>query len=150
MRYFNIGCLVIFFISIVFAFPFFGFLDTPQVVFYIIFILIGISNLAFLLVGYHTKVEWVRHRRFTVLLPVLLLIGLQLASMIFFLSQLDDMHDKLNNIYPVPESDQLLLQSFVVNNMLLFYMIPLFMGVSYFAYATDMGKQVEEKAVNNF
>jgi hypothetical protein len=78
------------------------------------------------------------------MLPVLLLIVLQLASLIFFLSQLDDMHDKLNNMYPVPESDQLLVQSFVVNNMLLFYMIPLFMGVSYYAYASDMGKQIDE------
>ena len=48
MRAFNIGCLVIFFISIVFSFPFLGFLDTPQVVFYILFILIGFLNVAFL------------------------------------------------------------------------------------------------------
>ena len=144
MRAFNIGCLVIFFISIVFSFPFFGFLDTPQVVFYLIFILVGFLNIAFLVVNQETRAEWVRKRMFSVMLPVLLLIALQLASLIFFLSQLDDMHDKLNNMYPVPESDQLLVQSFVVNNMLLFYMIPLFMGVSYYAYASDMGKQIDE------
>ena len=127
-----------------FSFPFLGFLDTPQVVFYLIFILIGFLNIAFLVVNQETKAEWVRKRMFLVMLPVLLLIVLQLASLIFFLSQLDDMHDKLNNMYPVPESDQLLVQSFVVNNMLLFYMIPLFMGVSYYAYASDMGKQIDE------
>jgi hypothetical protein len=128
----------------VFSFPFLGFLDTPQVVFYLIFILIGFLNIAFLVVKQETRAEWVRKRMFSVMLPVLLLIALQLASLIFFLSQLDDMHDKLNNMYPVPESDQLLVQSFVVNNMLLFYMIPLFMGVSYYAYASDMGKQIDE------
>ena len=127
-----------------FSFPFLGFLDTPQVVFYLIFILIGFLNIAFLVVKQETRAEWVRKRMFSVMLPVLLLIALQLASLIFFLSQLDDMHDKLNNMYPVPESDQLLVQSFVVNNMLLFYMIPLFMGVSYYAYASDMGKQIDE------
>ena len=144
MRAFNIGCLVTFFISIVFTFPFFGFLETPQVVFYMLFILIGLLNIAFLVAKDETKVEWVRKRMFSVMIPVLVLIGLQLASLFFFLSQLDDMHDKLNNMYPVPEKEQLLVQSFVVNNMLLFYMIPLFMGVSYYAYASDMGKQIDE------
>lgn len=144
MRSFNIACLVIFFISIVFSFPFLGFLDTPQVVFYMLFILIGLVNVAFLVANQETKAEWVRKRMFSVMMPVLLLIVLQLASLIFFLNQLDEMHDKLNNMYPVPESDQLLVQSFVVNNMLLYYMIPLFMGVSYYAYASDMGKQIDE------
>ena len=64
--------------------------------------------------------------------------------MSFFLRQLDEMHDKLNNMYPVPESDQLLVQSFVVNNLLLFYMTPLFMGISFFAYATELGRQLEK------
>ena len=101
MRSFNVACNVMFFISIVFAFPFFGYLEVPQIVFYMIFILVGLSNLAFLVVGEGTKVAWVRNRRLTVLLPVLIMISLQLASMNFFLRQLDEMHDKLNNMYPV-------------------------------------------------
>jgi hypothetical protein len=48
---------------------------------------------------------------------------------------LDDLNNKINNMYPVAETDQLLLSSFVINNLLLFYMIPLFVSVSYFAYA---------------
>jgi|LauGreDrversion4_2_1035121.scaffolds.fasta_scaffold253193_1 hypothetical protein len=80
-------------------------MDTPQIVFYMIFILIGLYNLAFLGVGYETKIAWVRNRRFTVLLPVLVLLSLQITSLIFFLRRLDEMHDKLNNTYPVPQKD---------------------------------------------
>ena len=76
MRAFNIACNVVFFISIAFAFPFFGFLDVPQIVFYMLFIVLGLGNLAFLAVSNETKVTWVRHRRFTVLLPVLIMISL--------------------------------------------------------------------------
>ena len=144
MRSFNVACNVMFFISIVFAFPFFGYLEVPQIVFYMIFILVGLSNLAFLVVGEATKVAWVRNRRLTVLLPVLLMISLQMASMNFFLRQLDEMHDKLNNMYPVSEHDELLLQSFVIINMLLFYMMPLFMGVSFFAYTSELGRKLED------
>jgi hypothetical protein len=54
------------------------------------------------------------------------------------------MNDKLNNEYPVPQDQELLLQSFVVNNLLLFYLAPLFSAVSYFAYATDMARLIEK------
>ena len=148
MRTFNIACNVIFFISIAFTFPFFGFLDVPQIVFYLIFVLVGLANIAFLVVGVETRVAWVRNRSFTVMLPVLVMISLQITSMFFFLKQLDEMHDKLNNTFPVPEKDQLLVQSFVVNNLLLFYMIPLFMGVSYFAYALDLGRQLDSQKID--
>lgn len=76
MHTFNIACLVVFFISIVFAFPFVGFLQTSQVIFYVIFILIAIVNTAFHLVSHNTRVEWVKRRFLFVLPPVLLLIAL--------------------------------------------------------------------------
>ena len=103
MRAFNISCLVAFFISIFFAFPFFGFLKTPQIIFYLIFIVVSIVNLAFHLVGQQTKLSWIRNKFVAVVLPVLVMIGLQLASLVLFLSQLDDLNDKINNMYPVAE-----------------------------------------------
>ncbi len=94
-----------FFISIVFAFPFLGFIETPQIIFYFIFVCIGVGNLSFYAVSQGTRLTWIQKRSIGVLLPVLLMISLQTASLIFFLERLDELNGKINNAYPVLEED---------------------------------------------
>ena len=145
VRSFNIGCLCLFFMSSVFVFPFFGFINTPQIVFYFMFVAYAIINIVFLSLSPISKENFVKVRYFTVYLPSLILVLLQIAAFVLFLDDLDDINQKLDNMYPVDEGSLLMKQYFVIMNVLLFFLSPLFMSVSFIAITSECLRQMREK-----
>ena len=137
IRSFNVACLCMFFMTTVFAFPFFGYIDTPQIVFYFAFVVYAILNIVFLSLSPMQRENFIRARYFTVYLPSVILILIQIAAFVIFLKNLDDINQKLDNMYPVDEASSLMKQYFVIMNILLFFMSPLFMAVSFTAYTLE-------------
>jgi len=150
LRSFNLGSIIMFFISSIFGIMFLSYLNTPQVVFYIYFIVLAIWNTIFQCLSPLTKANFLKARIFIVYLPCLILVGMQIASLVFFLRKLDEINDKVNNMYPVDEETQLNKEYFVVSNLLLFYMTPLFLAVSFVGHAVDAGRAVDAKNNQQF
>ena len=107
-----------FFMTTVFAFPFFGYIDTPQIVFYFAFVVYAILNIVFLSLSPMQRENFIRARYFTVYLPSVILILIQIAAFVIFLKNLDDINQKLDNMYPVDEASSLMKQYFVIMNIL--------------------------------
>ena len=108
LRYFNLASVTLFFISSAFSILFFGFLDTPLLIFYVYFIFLGIWNVIFQCLKPLRKAKFLRARLFLVYAPCLLLVAMQIASLVFFLRKLDEINDKVNNMYPVDEETLLM------------------------------------------
>lgn len=124
---------------------FLEYLNTPQIVFYFYFIAVGILNIVFQCIAPLKKASFLRGRIYLIYMPCVLFVLLQITSLVFFLRKLDEINDKTNNMYPVDEETQLLKQYFVVVNLLLYYLIPLFMVVSLVAHTIDAGRAVDAK-----
>ena len=92
-----------------------------------------------------TRANFVKARLFSVYLPALILFSLQTAAMIIFLRDLDDINQRLDNMYPVDEPDQLMKEYFVMVSILLFFIAPLFMSVSFIAYALEVNRENTQK-----
>ena len=140
MRGFNIGSLCFFITSTVFTIPFFGFIYTSQIVFSFVFDAFALLNITFLTLSPVKRANFVSVRLYSVYLPVLVLFVLQTAAMIIFLHDLDEINQRLDNIYPVDEESLLNKEYFVMVSLLLFFIAPLFMAVSYVAYALEIRK----------
>ena len=124
-----------------FTIPFFGFLSTPQVVFSFVFDAFALLNIIFLTLSPMTRANFVKARLYSAYLPVLILFILQTVAMIIFLRDLDDINQKLDNMYPVDEPDQLMKEYFVMVSVLLFFIAPLFMSVSFVAYVRETHRE---------
>ena len=92
-----------------------------------------------------SRANFVKARLFSVYIPALILFTLQIAAMIIFLRDLDDINQRLDNVYPVDEPDQLMKQYFVILSILLFFIAPLFMSVSFIAYALELNRENTQK-----
>lgn len=60
--------------------------------------------------------------------------------MILFLRDLDDINQKLDNIYPVDETSSLMKEYFVMVSILLLFIAPLFMAVSFVANVLEVNR----------
>ena len=65
--------------------------------------------------------------------------------MIIFLRDLDDINQRLDNMYPVDEPDLLMKEYFVMVSILLFFIAPLFMSVSFIAYVLEIHRENSPK-----
>ena len=148
MRSFNTACLCMFFMTVVFVFPFFGFIKTPQIVFYFLFLVYAVLNITFLSLSPISRENFVKARMFSVYLPSALFIAVQLTAFVFFLRDLDDINQILDNTYPVSEESQLMKQYFVIMNILLFFLVPLFMVVSFLAYTLECVRKMSNENYN--
>ncbi len=92
-----------------------------------------------------TRANFVKARLFSVYLPALILFSLQTWAMVIFLRDLDDINQRLDNMYPVDEPDQLMKEYFVMVSILLFFIAPLFMSVSFIAYALEVNRENTQK-----
>ena len=92
-----------------------------------------------------TRANFVKARLFSVYLPALILFCLQTWAMFIFLRDLDDINQRLDNMYPVDEPDQLMKEYFVMVSILLFFIAPLFMSVSFIAYALEVNRENTQK-----
>jgi hypothetical protein len=83
-------------------------MDTAQVVFSFFFDAYALLNMIFLALGPASKKNFLNLRLFTVHFPTAVLFSLQIVSMIIFLRNLDDINQKLDNIYPVDDESSLM------------------------------------------
>ena len=95
-----------------------------------------------------SRANFVKARLYSVYLPALIFFSLQIAAMIIFLGDLDDINQRLDNVYPVDEPDQLMKEFFVMVSILLFFIAPLFMSVSFIAYTLEINRESKAKQQN--
>jgi hypothetical protein len=145
IRGFNVACLCMFFMTAVFVIPFFGFLKTPQIVFYFLFLVYAVLNISFLSLSPISRENFVKARMFSVYFPSALFIAIQMTAFVFFLRDLDDINQILDNTYPVSEESLLMKQYFVIMNILMFFLAPLFMLVSFLAYTLECLRQMNNE-----
>ena len=148
-RNFNIGCLTYFFLSTAIALVFVDKLLTGQIIFLLFFIIFGVANVVFHVVSHLTQANWVKARLQGVYIPYGIVVSLLIASIILFLGVLDDMNNKTNNIHPPAEKDLLVTQTYVIFFFVIYVFGPLFQGISFCAYAMELGLYLDEKPVES-
>ncbi len=69
---------------------------------------------------------------------------LEVVAFIEFFSVLDDMNNIVNNAYPQTEMQIQSIRSFIVLNMLLYFLPSIAQGVTYCAYVNELGLYLDE------
>jgi hypothetical protein len=98
-----------------------------------------VYNCAFYGVDIRFRENWIKARNFTVYAPVIISFALITLMIALFLSDLDKLHEVINNSYPVPKED---LRTSITYTALVFILLvlpPLFHNLSFFAYVRDLG-----------
>ena len=145
IRSFNIGALAVFFISIIFTMVFFGGMTSAQTWFYFYFIALAGYNTVYFALPPLTRTNWIKARLFTVYAPVALLLVFLVIAFIQFFSVLDDLNNVTNNAFPVPEKDLQINSSYIVLTFVLYILPTLVQGVSFCAYASELGMYLDDK-----
>lgn len=76
--------------------------------------------------------------------------------MILFLRNLDDINQKLDNMYPVDESSSLMKEYFVMASIMFIFIAPLFMAISFVAHVREVYRESvapkggSQEPINNY
>lgn len=119
--------------------------DVEQTATFFYFVGLTLANLLFHVVNFGTKSAWVRTRRFTVYLPVIILLLVQVAAMFIFFGRLDTLNAVTNNAYPVNPADLAATTKYMWQTLFLYIFPPLLMGVTFCGYVSELGMYLDEK-----
>ena len=113
------------------------------------FVALLVLNCVFYAVPIRVKENWVKLRLYLVYIPVGVQMLLMTVFIALFLSELDKIHDKINNAYPVTEQDLRNSSTFVALTIMLYILPVFYQGLSYFAYIRELSLYYDKSEGNS-
>ena len=142
-RNFNIGCVLFHVLSAIFMALFLGYLTPILIAVYFIQILFLAVNMVFYCIDDHKRMVWVHLRSTLIYLPFFIMLVLFTFDMYIFFQKLDDYHQKYALQQNVPDTQQKLQVALITVWLINFVIMPFFQGLSFCAYAKELGYYID-------